>query len=79
MPLSDIVENADIARIPNGGDNMSNSNNNNNCNCGCIPSDKQCPPGYSIPGCPPPPCPPCPPYPDYPYPCPPVNKAPMHQ
>ena len=74
MPLSDIVENADIARIPNGGDNMSNSNNNdNNCNCGCIPSDKQCPPGYWIPGCPPPPCPPCPPYPDYPYPCPPVN------
>ena len=45
MPLSDIVENSDIARIPNGGDNMSNSNNNNNnnCNCGCIPSDKQCP------------------------------------
>ena len=51
-----------------------NNNNTNNCNCGCTPNEKPCPPGYWIPGCPPPPpYPPYPPYPDYPYPCPPVN------
>lgn len=67
MPLADLVENADIARVPYGGDSMSNNNNNtnqNNCNCGC--NETTYPQGYWMPGCPPPP------YPEYPYPCPPV-------
>lgn len=67
MPLADLVENADIARVPHGGDSMSNNNNNtnqNNCNCGC--NETVYPQGYWMTGCPPPP------YPEYPYPCPPV-------
>lgn len=68
MPLTDIVENADIARKPYGGDSMSNNNTNqNNCNCGCSTGENQYPQGYWIPGCPPPP------YPSYPYDCPPVS------
>lgn len=69
MPLADLIENADIARVPYGGDSMSNNNNNtnqNNCNCGCTPNDQKYPQGYWMPGCPPPP------YPPYPYDCPPV-------
>lgn len=68
MPLSDLVENADLARKPEGGIGMSNTTNN--CNCGCQPEVEH----LYRPGCPPPPYPPYP-YlcPDYPYPCPPVN------
>ena len=68
MPLSDLVENADLARKPEGGIGMSNTTNN--CNCGCQPEVEH----LYRPGCPPPPYPPYPyPCPDYPYPCPPVN------
>lgn len=78
-PISDVVQNRDIAKKPyNGDDNMSGTNKpNNNCNCGCsdkVKPEYPCPPnGY---WCPPPPPPPdgCyPPLPPYPYPCPPVN------
>lgn len=73
MPLADLIENADIARVPCGGGNMSNNNNTNqnNCNCGCATGENQYPQGYWMPGmCPPPTYPP---YPEYPYPCPPVS------
>lgn len=65
-PLCDMPENADFARRPNGGDNMSN-----NCNCGCQSTDK---PNYTP--VPPNGCQPYPSYPPFPYPydcCPPVN------
>lgn len=67
MPNSDLIQNADIAKRPYGGDIMSDNNNNtNNCNCGC--NETTYPQGYWMPGT----CPP-PPYPPYPYDCPPVS------
>ena len=68
MPNSDLIQNADIAKRPYGGDIMSDNNdtNQNNCNCGC--NETIYPQGYWMPGT----CPP-PPYPEYPYPCPPVS------
>lgn len=58
MPQNDLVQNADIARTPEGQTSC-------NCKCDCT-SEYQYPQGYWYPGCPPPP-------PPYPYPCPPVN------
>lgn len=67
MPNSDLIQNADIAKRPYGGDIMNDNNNNtNNCNCGC--NETTYPQGYWMPGT----CPP-PPYPPYPYDCPPVS------
>lgn len=63
MPKADVVKNADISKIPYGGDSMADTTSTN-CNCQDTANTGYAPyPGY---WCPPPPnCPP-----PYPYPAP---------